>query len=77
MERERERKKEQLETEGGGGRGGGVGSAEKGVTQFYRISKGKESFFCPEFARVKRQTWKIESFFFFKYILNLLLFGFF
>ena len=56
MERERERKTEQLETEGGGGRGGGVGSAEKGVTQFYRISKGKESFFCPEFARVKRQT---------------------
>ena len=49
---ERERKKEQLETGGGGG----VGSAEKGVTQFYRISKGKESFFCPEFARVKRRT---------------------
>ena len=57
MEREREREKERAaRNRRGWGEGWGVGSAEKGVTQFYRISKGKESFFCPEFARVKRQT---------------------
>ena len=55
MERERERERKSSSKQKGGG-GGGVGAAEKGVTQFYRISKGKESFFCPEFARVKRQT---------------------